>query len=104
MVSAQPRSGFTPPPAGAVAVAGGGAGARPGAAPPPAGYSAPRPPAAPPAPKRPPDARAPLPPQHKPQHYAGYVTTSCNYFISIVVVMPWLERYNYIRCVAKFTI
>ncbi|XP_046965130.1 brahma-associated protein of 60 kDa [Vanessa cardui] len=86
-----PRSGFTPPPAGSGGVPTGGA--RPGPAPyvgagaalppagapvggapgPPSAYSAPpRPPSAPSAPaKRPPDARAPLPPQHKPQHYGG---------------------------------
>ncbi|XP_022123137.1 brahma-associated protein of 60 kDa [Pieris rapae] len=72
------RSGFTPPPAGAGPVGGGNvrvayAGAGAAAAPPPAPYGgAPPRPAAPPAPtKRPPDARPPLPPQQRPQHYAG---------------------------------
>ncbi|XP_041977415.1 brahma-associated protein of 60 kDa [Aricia agestis] len=66
------RSGFTPPPTG------GGGGVRPGyapptAAPPPAPAQYARAPAAQPAPpaKRPNDARAPLPPQHKPGHYGG---------------------------------
>ena len=71
----QPRSGFTPPPAGAGGPPGG---PRPGPAPYVGGGAAgapgapgPRPPPPAGAPKRPADTRAPLPPQHKGPQYAN---------------------------------